>query len=291
MKRANDFRLSKLARVVLYPQDFLGNQMVYATISQRAGGLSIGINMAPDQKCNFDCVYCQVKRDEAHAGRHVDIKVMSRELVQLLAIVQMGKLSEVNGFSHVPPELLQLKDVALSGEGEPTLCPNFHGVVQELLRIRANPQFHKFKLVLITNATGLSLKTVRDGLALFEATDEVWAKLDAGTQEYLELVNRSRAPLAQVLANIGTLASTRPVVIQSLFCAIGGRGPDEHEIGEYGDRLRELVLSGAQIDRVQIYSITRDPGKPGFCSHLPLAVLSTIARRVRVKTGLKVEVY
>jgi wyosine [tRNA(Phe)-imidazoG37] synthetase (radical SAM superfamily) len=197
----------------------------------------------------------------------------------------------MKGFSHVPPELLQLKDVALSGEGEPTLCPNFHEVVRELVRIRANPQFSKFRLVLITNATGLSLKTVRDGLALFEPTDEIWAKLDAGTQEYLELVNRSRVPLKQVLANIGMLAALRPVVIQSLFCAIEGKGPDENEINEYSERLHELVQSGARIDRVQIYSVTRDPGKPGICSHLPLAALSNIARKVREKTGLKVEVY
>ncbi len=291
MKSTRNSRLSSLARVVLYPQDFLGNQMVYATISQRAGGLSIGINMAPNQMCNFDCVYCQVKRDSSHANRKVDVKVMSRELAQLLAMVQMNRVRELNGFKNVPDDLLQLKDIALSGEGEPTLCPNFLEVVQELLRVRGNPQFPKFKLVLITNATGLSLPAVSDGLALFEERDEVWAKLDAGTQEHMDRVDRSPVPLKQVLSNIRMLASKRSVVIQSLFCSVEGVLPSEDEIEAYADRLNELVEAGAQIQLVQIYSVTREPGVPGHCEHLSLSELSRIARRVRDRTQLPVEVF
>ena len=45
-----------------YPRDYLANRFVYLTISPRARGLSIGVNLNPDKHCNFDCVYCEVDR-------------------------------------------------------------------------------------------------------------------------------------------------------------------------------------------------------------------------------------
>ena len=44
------------------PRDWLGNRFVYAVISARARGLSLGVNVNPDKKCNFDCSYCEVDR-------------------------------------------------------------------------------------------------------------------------------------------------------------------------------------------------------------------------------------
>ena len=58
---------------------------------------------------------------------------------------------------------------------------------------------------------------VRRGLRLLAAWDEVWLKLDAGTQNYLSKVNRPDITLEQVLKNILTLGRKRPIVIQSLF--------------------------------------------------------------------------
>ena len=36
------------------PRDFLGNRFVYAVISSRAGGLSLGVTVNPDKRCNFE---------------------------------------------------------------------------------------------------------------------------------------------------------------------------------------------------------------------------------------------
>ena len=72
--------------------------------------------------------------------------------------------------------------------------------------------------MLITNATGLDRLEVRAGLACFSARDEVWAKLDAGTQAGMDRINRGALPIERVLVNIRELARERPVVIQSLFC-------------------------------------------------------------------------
>src|SRR5258708_32442252 len=76
------------------PRDFLSNRFVYAVVSPRARGLSIGINMNPDKHCNFDCVYCEVNRATPGREPRLDVEVMSEELEQTLALVQDGQLRE-----------------------------------------------------------------------------------------------------------------------------------------------------------------------------------------------------
>src|SRR5262249_37618808 len=97
--------------------EFLGNRFVYAVISQRAHGLSIGVNLNPDKCCNFDCAYCEVRRDVACRDNTVDLDVLSVELQNLLDLTFAKRLREFAYFHSVPQELLELKAVALSGEG------------------------------------------------------------------------------------------------------------------------------------------------------------------------------
>lgn len=272
-----------------HPKDFLGNRFVYAVISPRARGLSIGVNMNPDKKCNFDCVYCEVNRAQPARETRLDPGVVEVELKHTLAAVQAGRLRERPRYAALPEELLQLRHVALSGDGEPTLAPNFVEAVESVVHVRATGGFPFFKIVLITNATGLDLAPVQQGLKLFHTADEIWAKLDGGTQAYLNLVDRPDVPIEKILDNILMQARKRPVVIQSLFPTIHGHAPAEEEIEEYAERLRKLKAKGAQISMVQIYSATR-PMPNSVCGHLPLKVLSQIARRVKVVTGLRTEV-
>jgi hypothetical protein len=120
--------------------------------------------------------------------------------------------------------------------------------------------------------------------------DELWAKLEAGTQEYQNRISGCGVPLEKILANILLVARRRPVVIQSLFPEINGEEPPDEEINEYAIRLRELKRAGAQISLVQIYSATRPMARAG-CSHLPLRTLSEIAQTVRRVSGLRAEVF
>lgn len=272
------------------PRNFLDNRFVYAVISQRARGLSIGVNMTPDKFCNFGCLYCEVSRDDAGPDRKVNVRVLSAELQNLLTLAFQGRMRELAPFRNTPRELLELKEVALSGNGEPTLCPNFAEIVHEVVHLRSVGKYPFFKIVLITNASGLDAPEVREGLRAFSAQDEVWAKLDAGTQVYMDLVNRTNVPLKRVLGNILLLARERPVVIQSLFPLLNGEEPPATEIEEYVQRLAELKGAGAQIALVQVYSAHRPPERP-TCGHLPLKSLSRIAQRVREVTGLRAEVF
>src|SRR5512137_2485988 len=80
------------------PRNRLNNRFVYAVISQRARGLSIGVNLNPDKRCSFDCVYCEVDRDTPGQGRKVDVQAMAAELERLLRLQHEGKLGEMEWF-------------------------------------------------------------------------------------------------------------------------------------------------------------------------------------------------
>ena len=272
------------------PRDFLDNRYVYAVVSARARGLSVGVNLCPDKNCNFECVYCEVHRNGEPRESGLDVDAMAAELKKTLAFVRGGRLRERPWYRTLPDELLQLRHVALSGDGEPTLSSTFSEALQAIVHVRALSGFPFFKLVLLTNATGLDLPLVQQGLKHFTRSDEVWAKLDGGTQDYVNKVNRASVPLDKILSNILALARQRPVVIQSLFPAINGEEPPVEEVEQYARRLLELKKGGAQISLVQIYSATR-PSPNSESGHLPLKVLSRIAHVVRQSTGLAAEVF
>ena len=213
---------------------------------------------------------------------------MAQELRKTIAFIRSGRLVAHPAYRTLPKELLQLRQVAMSGDGEPTLAANFIAALQAVVRVRALGDF--FKIVLITNGTGLDLPPVLRGLEFLTKSDEVWIKLDGGTQSFIDKVNRPDVKLEKILANIRLVGKLRPVVIQSLFAAIHGEEPPHEEIKQYAQRLKELKDDGAQISLVQIYSAAR-PGVHPEWGHLPLRVLSLIAQTVRQTAGLRAEVF
>ena len=288
-----DKRRHSVAREVAFdrPRDFLNNHFVYVVISARARGLSVGVNMNPDKQCNFDCLYCEVDRSTPSAASELNTLSMAAELHRTLAFVLQGRMREIPQYQPLPDELLRLRHVALSGDGEPTLSPRFAEAVREVIHIRASGGFPFFKIVLITNGTGLDRQEVQASLSRLNHSDEIWVKLDGGTQQYLDRVCRmTDTSLEKILSNILHVARQRPVVIQSLFPRINGEEPSLDEIDQYAMQLKELKAQGAQISLVQIYSATRPVWRPG-CDHLPLKALSHIAQVVRRTTGLKAEVF
>jgi wyosine [tRNA(Phe)-imidazoG37] synthetase (radical SAM superfamily) len=274
------------------PRDFMDNRFVYVVLSSRAKGLSIGVNLNPDRRCNLNCVYCEVDRTAPQREPCVDVEVMAAELMRTLAFVHSGQLRSRLPYAHLPPELTVPRHVALSGDGEPTLCPHFSAALEAIIHARALGKFPFFKIVLLTNGTGLGNHQVQQSLRSLTKQDEVWIKLDAGTNEQFNAINRPQpgVTLETVLSNILTIGRRRAVVIQSLFASLGGLEPDSEDIEQYARRLKELKNAGACISSVQIYSAVR-PAAGNQCSHLPLRVLSRIAHLVHSQTGLPVEVF
>lgn len=266
-------------------------QFVQVVVSPRAGGLSVRLNLNPDGRCNFDCVYCDVRRTLLCGAATVpDVGVMLAELEEVLDLIRSGRGEELAGCAGAPSDCLRLGHVALSGNGEPTLCPVFEEVVERVMHLRAQGNHGFFKVALITNSTGLLEPHVRKGLRLLTAQDEVWAKLDAGSEGWFRQVNQADLPFAELLQTLQRFAQGREVILQSLFPRIQGRAVPLAEQDAFAARVEELRRNGARITSVQVYSASRLPVSPR-CGHASLADLSAIARRVRETSGLHTTVF
>jgi wyosine [tRNA(Phe)-imidazoG37] synthetase (radical SAM superfamily) len=238
------------------------NLYVYPVLSRRARGISIGINLNPDTVCNFDCIYCQVDRVNPPKTRDVDEGRLYAELRATLRAARDGSLFERPEFAEVPPALRVVRDITFAGDGEPPSYPNFDGVVRQTLGIKQEEGFPALKVVLLTNATLIDRPRVREAMRLMDADHgEFWLKLDAGTEPYYRLVDRTTIPFAKVLRNILEAARLRPVVLQSLFMKIDGAGPSAGEISAYGGRVRDILEGGGRISLIQVYTVARDPAE------------------------------
>ena len=260
------------------------NRYVYAVVSRRARGLSIGVNLNPDKACNFDCPYCQVDRTTPGGPSRVAVADLASELEDLLRRAS-GDLWTTPPFDTVAPELRRVADVAFAGDGEPTTPPEFPAAARAAreARDRLAPGV---PLRLLTNATLLHKDRVRAALAEF---DDLWCKLDAGTEAYFHVVDGTRLPFQRILDNLLLVARERPIVIQSLFLTLDGVGPDDAEIRAWAGRLAAIVAEGGRIDHVQVYTVARAPSDPR-CGPLDPARLDAIAAAAR-EAGLAAAVY
>jgi len=267
------------------------NKFVYPVLSRRSKGLSIGINLNPDKICNFDCIYCQVDRRSEAETRFVETEQLAAELDAMFRLVASGAIYEDEPFRQVPSHLRRLNDVAFSGDGEPTTYRNFDALVQGVADLKREHGLSDSKLVLITNASMLHRPVVQQGLEILDANNgEIWAKLEAGTEAYYELVERTSIPFERILSNICLAARRRPVVIQSLFMRIHGEQPPQSEIDEFCHRLNDIGASGGRIQLVQIYTVSRSPAE-GFVAPLRDAEVDEITSTVRQRTGLPAEAF
>lgn len=267
------------------------NKFVYPVLSRRSKGISIGVNLNPDKICNFDCIYCQVDRREESETRFVGMEQLLQELDHMLKYVLSGEIFQEDKFKSVPEELRRLNDIAFSGDGEPTTYKNFDQIVAAVAELKRKHGADDVKLVLISNASMFHRPGTQAALQIFDENQgEVWAKLDAGTEDYFKLIDRTKIRFSQILENITEVARQRPIVIQSLFMLVNQEPPSEAEIDAYCDRLNEIVSAGGQIKLVQVYTIARQTAE-AYVASLKSAQVDEIAREVRDKTGLQTEVY
>jgi wyosine [tRNA(Phe)-imidazoG37] synthetase (radical SAM superfamily) len=274
---------------------FEHNRFVYPVLSRRSGGISIGVNLNPDKICNFDCIYCQVDRRSQSETRFVETAALVDELRTTLELVTSGHIYDTPKFESVPAHLRRLNDVAFSGDGEPTTYKNFDEIIRACAAVKRefdptpapNPQPPAPKLVLITNASMFHRPHVQRGLAILDENNgEIWAKLEAGTDEYYHLIERTPIPFRQILDNITSAARVRPLVIQSLFMRVNGEPPSPAELAAFCDRLNDITTDGGQLKLVQVYTVARRPAESSV-TPLTDAEVDAIVDVVKQRTGLK----
>jgi wyosine [tRNA(Phe)-imidazoG37] synthetase (radical SAM superfamily) len=267
------------------------HRYVYAVVSRRSRGISVGINLNPGKACNFDCVYCQVNRTISAAIDKVDLEKLAEELDAILQAEKDGSLYEDAPFNVLTPAERGVRDIAFSGDGEPTIFPRFEEAVSIAANARRRFGLDSTRLILLTNAAFLNKPAVRSALAVMDENNgEIWAKLDAGTEEYFRKVNRTNVSLDRIIENILDAARVRPIIIQSLWFRIRGAEPPAEEIEAYGARLNGIIAAGGQLKTIQLYTVARNPAEE-YVTALSNVELNRIASMVKARISAPVEVF
>ena len=268
-----------------------GNRFVYPVISRRSEGLSIGVNLNPDKICNFDCIYCQVDRTRASETLFVEVDALLAELAAMLDLVRDGGLYNDEKFASTPPSLRRLNDIAFSGDGEPTTYRNFDEIIDACAQLKRAAGLDDVKMVLISNASMFHRPHVVRGLEMLDANQgEIWAKLEAGTAEYYQLIERTQVPFERVLDNITQAARVRPLVIQALFMRVDGAPPPADELEAFCQRLNAIVSAGGQLRLIQVYTVARRPAE-SFVTPLDDREVDEIVSLIRSRCGLAAKSY
>ncbi|MDR0629819.1 MAG: radical SAM protein [Treponema sp.] len=206
--------------------------LIYPVYSRRSQGLSIGINLFPDHKrCSFDCPYCEVfpfRQDTPFS-----LELMEKQLhAELSAAQNRG---------------MRVKDICFSGNGEPSLAPDFFAALDSAARIR-DELVPDAALVLITNGTGLLKDQIFQGLRRAASGPKalhIWLKLDAGTAVWYRLMARSAVPFEGLIRAIKEFVACAPITIQTMLCAIQGKPPPQAEAAAWEGLVVELAGIGA----------------------------------------------
>lgn len=266
-----------------------GMTYVYPVVSRRAGGVSVGVNLNPNNACNWACVYCQVPDLTRGTAPDIDIAQLETELRTLLGDIVHGDFMQ----TRVPEGARRLNDIALSGNGEPTSSRAFSQVIERISRVMADFDLTgKIKLVLITNGSLADRPRVRDGLQKMAALNgEVWFKFDSATASGMRAINQTRIAPDKQFERLAVAARLCPTWLQTCVFALDGAPPSDAEQAAYLTAVAHILQQQIPVQGVLLYGLARPSMQPqaGRLSPLPAAWLDAFADRIR-SAGLPVKV-
>ena len=293
----NKDQLRKISAVEDHNRSFQHFHYVYPVISRRSKGLSIGINLCPDKVCNFDCIYCEVDRhhrDCKNSGNVFSLDILEQELESLLIAAQSGQLAKEKKFADCKDLTFHVRDIAFSGDGEPTLSSFFPKALEIVVQLKQKFNLMQTKIVLITNATCLDRLNTPSLLPYFlKNQGEIWAKLDAGTEDYYRRINQSKVPFVRILENLKQVAQDFPIYIQTMFLKLNDNVMPSDEILAYCERLKWIGVRG-NILGIQVYTIARRAfgiSDGDTLAPLTKTELEAIGETINKQTGLSVECF
>jgi wyosine [tRNA(Phe)-imidazoG37] synthetase (radical SAM superfamily) len=250
--------------------------MIFGPVTSRRLGKSLGVNLLPGncKVCNFNCVYCECGWTD-YSGK-VSLELPDREDV----------------FQELEERLAELKNrgeapdvITFAGNGEPTLNPDFPGIIDDTLLLR-DRYFPAAGVAVLSNATTCGDPEIREALM---KVDFNILKLDSALGTTIKLHNRPSANIEpkQLIENLA--AYNGKVIIQTLFVRgiVDGEEIDNttpEELFAWLEALEKIKPS-----EVMIYTISRDTPSGGNLVKVPVEELETIALMVE-DMGIKAQV-
>ncbi len=265
-----------------HSRDIAGLKYVYPVLSRRAGGLSIGINFNTNNACNWRCIYCQVPDLKIGAAPDLDFQLLEDELRFFLDDVLHGDFYQR---FQVDEDKRIIKDIAISGNGEPTSVKDFDKAVALIGKVASEagilPQSH---FVLITNGSLVHRSGVQNGLKkLKQYGGEVWFKLDSATEQGRALMNNVGQSCQASVENLLLCAKLCPTKLQTCLLDYDKRGLSQEEKNAFLDLLKGIKAKGCVLKGVMLYTIARKSFQLESVrlEKLPVETLNAFAEEIR----------
>ncbi|MDR1865259.1 MAG: radical SAM protein [Bacteroidales bacterium] len=255
---------------------FLFDRLVFGPVQSRRLGASLGINLLPaDSKyCNFDCIYCECGRNAAGSN----IKEHPLPARKDVAAALERKLAGMQASGQLPDA------ITFAGNGEPTIHPDFAGIVDDVIALR-NRYAPPSKISVLSNATMLHRPEVAEALG---KTDMPVLKLDSAIDATVRLLNHpaKAVPVRKLIARLK--AFNGRCVIQTMFLHGTCNGqPVNNMLPEELDAW-EKAVSDIRPKQLMIYTIARDT-PVNTLYKAPEETLRLIAKRME-KYGIPVQI-
>ena len=260
-----------------HSRELSGLKYIYSVISRRAGGLSIGINLNVNNACNWQCIYCEIPNLTRGSPPPIELDVLENELRLFLHDIIHGDYMQKN----VAIEDRHLKDIAFSGNGEPTSAAEFPQVILIVKKILQEfDLLQKIKIRLITNGSLMHEASVLKSIEMLEEINgEVWFKVDAATEETIKTINQVNLKPNQILERLLNTANICPTFVQTCIFMINGKSPDDKDIDAY----IELINKAKKIIKgVHLYGLARPSLQPraGDLGRISEEELKNIAKKL-----------
>jgi wyosine [tRNA(Phe)-imidazoG37] synthetase (radical SAM superfamily) len=255
---------------------FLFDKIVFGPVKSRRLGVSLGINLMPDNTklCSFNCIYCECGLNPDH--KSIKVVLPTREEVKTALKKKLQSMKD-NG------ELLNV--ITYAGNGEPTMHPDFANIIDDSIQLR-NQLAPDARIAVLSNSTMLFKTSVVEALKKVE--DNI-LKLDSALPETIQIMN---CPVGQfdLTKVVDRLCSFQgKLVIQTLFLrgTVNGETFDnttEKELKAWIGLLRVI-----KPERIMIYTISRDTPIDTL-QKIDEKELNNIAAKIQHELGITAEV-
>jgi wyosine [tRNA(Phe)-imidazoG37] synthetase (radical SAM superfamily) len=246
---------------------FLWDKIAFGPVLSRRLGNSLGINVSPTNVkiCSFDCIYCECgwtleKSIAPHFFYPVD---------EIITAIET-KLQQCKE-NHTP-----IDSITFSGNGEPTLHPNFDQIIDALIILR-DKYYPETVITCLSNATQLTNNNV---FAALQKIENPILKLDAVTEPLFQLINKPTIPVSveEVIKHLQQLNGN--FILQTLFFKGEIDGQYFNNAADSHLSLWLDVVKQLHPRKVMIYSLDRSTPAQGI-EKIPVEKLQEIAQNVR----------
>lgn len=255
---------------------FLFNEIIFGPVKSRRLGVSLGINLLPtDYKyCTYNCIYCECGWTQKHNSDHLPLPKREEIKIRL-----QQKLEQMLADEMAPD------NITFAGNGEPTIHPEFAGIVDDTIALR-DKFFPKATTTVLSNASLIHKSKIFNALL---KVDHNILKLDAGSETQFQRINlpNAKISISKLVENLCKFKGD--LIIQTLFLSGKYKGENidnttDDEVNLWLEHLKKI-----KPKKVMIYPIDRETPAQDL-NKTPKGKLDEIAKKVQT-LGIATEVY